>query len=205
LVGLPASKSPTAIWIDGNFGESMSCNLQITGLKEARLGPENRVVLRKPLRILAGVMLASFVVPPGVRSAAAKVVGPPEVAWKDMNAKQKRAYMKVAVQPKMKEVFQAFDAKQFATFTCETCHGKDGADRKYKMPSNGVHPLPNTAETFQAMMKKEANWPKFAEFMSQKVEPAMGKLLDVPVFDPKKPVPGAFGCGNCHKLEAMTP
>ena len=37
--------------------------------------------------------------------------------------------------------------------------------------------------------------------MAQKVEPAMGKLLDVPVFDPKKPVEGAFSCNNCHKLE----
>jgi hypothetical protein len=41
--------------------------------------------------------------------------------------------------------------------------------------------------------------------MSQKVEPAMGKLLDVPVFDPKKPVEGAFGCVKCHKLEPSTP
>ena len=33
----------------------------------------------------------------------------------------------------------------------------------------------------------------------------MGTLLDLPIFDPKKPVKGAFGCGNCHKLETMTP
>ena len=157
--------------------------------------------MQKILSILAGAMLAAVVLPSGIHSANAKLVGPPEVAWKDMNPKQKRAYMKGAVQPKMKEVFQAFDAKKFAKFTCETCHGKDGADRKYKMPSNDIHPLPSTPEAFQAKMKVEPTWPKFTKFMSQEVEPAMGILLNVPVFDPKKPVEGAFSCKVCHKLE----
>ena len=71
--------------------------------------------------------------------------------------------------------------------------------------SNGIHPLPNTPEAFQAKLKEEPTWPKWTEFMSQKVEPAMGKLLDLPVFDPKKPVKGAFGCADRHKLEAATP
>jgi hypothetical protein len=173
--------------------------------REPRRAIEHRLGMHKFPSILWATLFASFLLPLGVHSANAKLVGPPEVAWKDMNAKQKRAYMKGAVQPKMKEVFQAFDAQKFAKFTCETCHGKDGADRKYKMPSNDIHALPNTAETFQAKMKKEPTWPKFTEFMSQKVEPAMGTLLDVPVFDPKKPIKGAFSCGNCHKLETMTP
>jgi hypothetical protein len=133
--------------------------------------------------------------------ARAKVVGPPEVAWKAMTYAQKRAYMKVAVTPKMKTVFQAFDGDKFKTFNCETCHGKGAADRKYKMPGSDVHPLPNTAEAFEAKMKSEPSWPKWTKFMSQEVEPAMGTLLDVPVFNPKKPVEGAFGCNKCHKLE----
>jgi len=54
-------------------------------------------------------------------------------------------------------------------------------------------------------MQAEPTWPKWVEFMSQKVEPAMGKLLDLPVFNPKAPVKGAFGCANCHKLEAAKP
>ena len=41
--------------------------------------------------------------------------------------------------------------------------------------------------------------------MAHKVEPAMGKLLDVPVFDPKKPVEGAFSCAACHRLEGAKP
>jgi mono/diheme cytochrome c family protein len=151
------------------------------------------------------VTLIVLVTPGGVRLARGKVVGPPEVAWKGMTFPQKKAYMKAAVTPTMKPIFQAFDGKKFKSFNCATCHGDDGAERKYKMPSNGIHPLPNTPAAFQAKLKSEPTWPKWTEFMAQKVEPAMGKLLDVPVFDPKKPVEGAFGCAKCHKLEAPKP
>jgi mono/diheme cytochrome c family protein len=155
--------------------------------------------------VLSVASLALVLIPSGVRLAQGKVPGPPEVAWKDMTYAQKKAYMKDAVQPTMKPIFQAFDGKKFKTFNCATCHGQDGAERKFKMPSNDIHPLPNTPEAFQAKLKTEPTWPKWTEFMAQKVEPAMGKLLDLPVFDPKNPVKGAFGCANCHKLEAATP
>jgi mono/diheme cytochrome c family protein len=155
--------------------------------------------------VLVVATLALLLVPSGVRLAEGKTVGPPDVAWKDMTFEQKKAYMKVAVTPTMKPIFQAFDGKKFKTFNCVSCHGTDGADRKFKMPSNDIHPLPNTHEAFEAKLKTEPTWPKWTEFMAQKVEPAMGKLLDLPIFDPKNPVKGAFGCANCHKLEAATP
>lgn len=140
--------------------------------------------------------------PVGVRLAEGKVVGPPQVAWKDMTIAQKKAYMKTVVVPTMKPVFKAFDDKKFATVNCVTCHGTDGPERVYKMPSNDIRPLPNSKAGFEAKLKAEPTWPKWTEFMSQKVEPAMGKLLGMPVFDPKKPVEGALSCANCHKLEA---
>jgi mono/diheme cytochrome c family protein len=152
--------------------------------------------------LIAGLGAVALAMIPSEARGAGKVAGPPEVAWKDMTYAQKKAYMKSAVMPKMKTVFQEFDPKTFKKFDCATCHGKDGVERKFKMPSNGIHPLPNTPEAFQAKMKEEPTWPKWTKFMAEKVEPAMGTLLDVPVFDPKNPVKGAFGCGNCHKLEA---
>ncbi|MDB4980397.1 MAG: hypothetical protein JWM82_1149 [Myxococcales bacterium] len=155
------------------------------------------------LSVLSGAMLAGGVLVSNVPPAHAKVVGPPDVAWKDMSFKDQKAYMKTAVVPKMKPIFQEFDAKKFAKFTCQTCHGEDGPDRKYKMPSNDIHALPNTKEGFEAMMKKEPTWPKWTEFMAKKVEPAMGTLLNMPVFNPAKPVEGAFGCAKCHKLETV--
>ena len=156
---------------------------------------------KRPASIFLTVAIALVCIPGGVRRAQGKTEGPPEIAWKAMSFKQKKAYMKAAVMPTMKPIFQAFDAKKFKSFTCETCHGKDGADRNFKMPSNDIHPLPGTKEAFEAKVKTEPTWPKWTEFMALKVEPAMGKLLDVPVFNPQKPVEGAFSCGACHKIE----
>jgi len=160
--------------------------------------------------LAASILVLTFVVifavaPAGVRLAEGKAVGPPQIAWKAMTYDQKKAYMKDAVAPTMKPIFQAFDGKKFKVFDCRTCHGDDGAERKFKMPSNDIHPLPNTKEAFEAKLKTEPTWPKWTEFMAQKVEPAMGKLLAVPVFNPQKPVEGAFSCAKCHKLEAAKP
>jgi len=154
-----------------------------------------------PLVLLFTLTLAPAAIPP----AAAKPVGPPEVAWKDMTYQQQKTFMKEVVVPTMKPILQAFDAKKFKKVECQTCHGEDGAERKFKMPSNDIHPLPNTGAAFEAMLKTEPTWPKWTEFMSGKVEPAMGKLLNVPVFDPKKPVKGTFSCAACHKLVAVKP
>jgi len=150
------------------------------------------------LLILASVTL----LPGGASLAKGKVVGPPEVAWKDMKYVQRRDYMKAAVMPKMKPIFQGFDSKTFADFTCETCHGADAGKRKYKMPSPDIKPLPNTPEGFQAKLKAEPTWPKWTKFMGGEVVPAMATLLGVPAFNPEKPDKNAFSCGGCHKLEA---
>lgn len=155
--------------------------------------------------LLPASVVGLLLIPSGVRNGDAKTVGPPEVAWKDMTYDQKRQYMKVAVNPKMRKVFQAFDPKKFKTFNCETCHGQGATERKYKMPSPDIHPLPNTPEAFEAKLKAEPTWPKWTKFMAGEVEPAMGKLLAVPVFNPKQPVEGAFSCGACHKLEGQKP
>ena len=138
------------------------------------------------------------------RSALAKEAGPPK-PWKEMTYQEKRSYMKTAVMPALRPVFKTFDAKKFKTFQCETCHGKDGADRKYKMPSNDIHPLPNTPEAFQAKMAKEPEWARWTDFMVKSVEPAMGKVLGVAIYNPEKPDENAFACKNCHKLEATKP
>ena len=44
-------------------------------------------------------------------------------AWKDMNHEQKLAFMKTVFFPKMKAEFVAFDAKEYESFSCATCHG----------------------------------------------------------------------------------
>jgi len=167
----------------------------------ATMGPMRHTALW-----LSSVAILSLTLLSGAAGLAkTKAVGPPEVAWKDMTYVQRREYMKVAVMPKMKPIFRKFDAKTFADFSCETCHGKEASKRKYKMPSPDIHPLPNTPEGFQAKLKQEPTWPKWTKFMAEEVEPPMGELLGVPVFNPQKPEKGAFSCGACHRLEAATP
>jgi hypothetical protein len=134
---------------------------------------------------------------------SAKVVGPPEVAWKDMTKEQKMKFMKAVVTPKMKVTFQKFDPKMFEKFNCATCHGKDAKEHDFKMPNPkaDIHALPDTPDEFKALMAKKPSWPKWTKFMSQEVEPQLAGLLNVTMFDPKKPDPTAFGCKNCHTLK----
>ena len=137
---------------------------------------------------------------PAVAGADSKVVGPPDTKWDDMSKEQRGKYMKAVITPRMKVTFQEFDPKMFKKFDCTSCHGKEAKARKFKMPNPDIHPLPPTPAAFQAMMKTKPTWPKWAEFMSKKVEPQVADLLGMPVYDPKKPDPKAFGCIGCHTL-----
>ncbi|MFL5346933.1 MAG: hypothetical protein ACJ8AT_19290 [Hyalangium sp.] len=134
--------------------------------------------------------------PPGGQEP---VVGPPQVAWKDMTKPQRGRYMFMVVMPKMKEVFQAFDNKKFAQVTCATCHGPDARDRSFSMPNPELFALP-PPEEFGPVMQKEPEWVKF---MAEKVKPQMATLLGVKEYDPQNsnPQPGTFSCNNCHTVK----
>jgi hypothetical protein len=106
--------------------------------------------------------------------------------------------MNKVVVPKMKPLFQSFDAKKFAEFNCKTCHGEDAKDRKFKMPAPSIFALPDTPAGFGALMKEKPEWVKF---MGEQVKPQMAALLGVKEMDPKKPEPGTFGCYACHPVK----
>jgi hypothetical protein len=135
---------------------------------------------------------------PASASASEAVVGPDTVAWKDMTAEQKGKYMKVAVMPKMKEIFQAYDAKDFAKFTCMTCHGDKAKTGDFKMPNEKLYVLPSKPDEFGALMKAK---PEAVKFMMEKVKPEMAKLLGMKEFDMKNPQPNTMGCANCHTMK----
>lgn len=164
------------------------------------------------VRLMVFVSLAGLVTAGGLSCATQKsttqgapetaeeqgpVVGPPEVAWKDMTHEQRGTYMKKVVQPRMAQVFRAFDPEEFKEFRCATCHGKDAKERDFKMPNPHLKELPTTEEGFQELMQKKPEWMKF---MGQQVKPEMAKLLGLPEYDPKNPQPGQFGCGACHPM-----
>jgi len=135
----------------------------------------------------------------GSAAPAEKDVPVPEgMAFKDMNADQRVSFMKHTVLPTMKPIFQEFDAKAFADFTCKTCHGKGAEDGDFDMPNPDIAKLPKP-ENFMAYAKdpKHAPW---VQFMATKVKPEMAKLLEMSEFDPKTNT-GDFSCHNCHLAE----
>ena len=125
------------------------------------------------------------------------VVGPPQVAWKDMDKQQRGRYMVKVVMPTMEPLFKGFDAKRFADFTCATCHGKGVGDKSFKMPNPDILalPAPGKKEAFAPIYEK---MPDMVNFMGGKVMPEMARLLGREPFDYKNPKPDAFGCLNCH-------
>lgn len=102
-------------------------------------------------------------------------------------------FMKQKVMPTMRPLFQKFDPKHFAKFTCKTCHGKDPAKTKYKMPSKDLPAL-----DFDAIKAGKED-PKAVEFMSKTVKPEMAKLLHEPEMSESQPK--GFGCLECHTLK----
>jgi len=106
---------------------------------------------------------------------------------------EKMDFMKKQVVPKMKPMFQKFDAKEFANFGCKTCHGKDPAKSKYEMPSKDVPALDFVA------LKAGKQKPEVAKWMSEVVKPEMAKLLNEPEYSDTNPK--GFGCTHCHTVK----
>ena len=124
----------------------------------------------------------------------APVVGPPQVAWKDMTKEQRGKFMAKVVMPKFKPMFQEFDPKGFAKFECETCHGEAAKNHTFKMPNPDIFVLPEAPADFQKLAQEKPDWMKFMP----KVEEEMAKTLGLPAYDPKAPSPDQFGCYGCH-------
>jgi hypothetical protein len=127
---------------------------------------------------------------PGAAPAAAEPSGGPDT-WSDsMSTKDKAAFMKAKVMPAMSKVFKDYDAKEYADFSCKTCHG---ATMKPK-PVDALPELHLVGGKLAEFEKK----PEISKFMHEKVVPAMAELFGKPPYDPA--TNSGFGCGGCHKV-----
>jgi hypothetical protein len=130
--------------------------------------------------------------------AADKPVEGGTKTWKEMDKKERSAFMKKMVLPKAKALFATIDPKM--TTNCKTCHGKGAEDHSFKMPNPDIQALPSTPEAFGAWIKKNPDEGKWAKFMSEQFSPAMAQLLGKTEFDPQTKT-GDFGCTVCHTLK----
>jgi hypothetical protein len=118
--------------------------------------------------------------------------GAPGVKWADKTDKQKLEHMGIVVLPNMKKEFQAYDAAQFGTFKCETCHGANGKDKGWHMPNDSIYPL-DKADPIKAAKEYDE---KVTKFMDEIITPKMAEMLDSPRWSPS--TPNGVGCFTCH-------
>jgi hypothetical protein len=102
-------------------------------------------------------------------------LGAPRVPWDQKTREERMAFMGAHVSPTMKKLFQKYDAKGYADFQCQTCHGSDMEAVDYRMP-NGLYELPADDPIAEAKDVDE----DVAEFMVKEVAPMMAKLLSRP-------------------------
>lgn len=128
-------------------------------------------------------------------ASARELIGihPPPTPWHDMSREEREYYMVAAILPVAAEDFRGYDAERFANMTCAGCHGDDGQDRGYEMPSTSLPrlPAPGTPE-WTAMQARPAY-----TFMSEVVTPTVAAQLGMPTFDPATGT--GFGCFECHQ------
>jgi hypothetical protein len=109
-----------------------------------------------------------------------------------LSASQKMELMKGTVTPNMKADFHAFDATDYADFDCKSCHGANASAKHFKMPNPDLPKL----DVEHGFAKDKAAHPKAMEFMQQKVQPRMAKMLGQPEHSTAHP--DGFGCMDCH-------
>lgn len=126
-------------------------------------------------------------------SGSAAGSGDGKFEFEKLSHDDKVKYMKQKVMPAMKAAFQKFDPKEFASFTCKTCHGKDPVKVKHEMPT------PDLPKLDFAKIKAGKEDPKWLEFMSKVVQPEMAKLLGEPEMTETQE---GFGCLDCHTEKA---
>jgi hypothetical protein len=111
--------------------------------------------------------------------------------WETLDGPTRAKFMGKVVKPMMKELFQTYDAEEFADFDCETCHGDGVKEGKFDMPNPELPQLSG-----DMIMKPDADMEAITEFMKTKVRPTMASLLGMPEWSPE--APDGFGCMHCH-------
>lgn len=115
--------------------------------------------------------------------------------WPEQTREERERFMRERVVPELQPRFQRFDPVKYERFGCETCHGKDAASRRYRMPNPELEPLPLEG-TLAYARSKDA---KATQFMLDSVHPIMAELLGEARYN-EVTAPDGFRCTRCHPV-----
>ncbi len=110
----------------------------------------------------------------------------PDTPWAEMSAADKEFYMIGKVLPIAQELFGQEDPERWNSVGCETCHGEEMRELKFKMPAPSMFVV--AKEGTPAHKGMMATMPEMVKFMNEKVTPVMGKLLG----------DAEYTCAGCH-------
>ena len=172
----------------------------------------------------AAVLIAIMAVMIGLHGKSAAVAYGPDDAIYPGGLKKDRAailrFMEQEVQPWARVTLGRLKGGADRV-RCETCHGRDGEARGWRMPGVGALPLPDVKERgwelyssrMDAQMRNaiygyvaESDKQTKASYMREVVMPGMARLLHREPYDFTKPYEynrqrAAFGCYHCHKVK----
>lgn len=177
--------------------------------------------------VLAGVtvvLAAVFGVAIGLQGHSAPVVYPPDDAIYPGGEKRTREeivrFMEAAVLPWAREALGPLVGGSHRV-TCDTCHGREAAQRDWRMPGVIALPQPSVAEhgweryssRMDAQMRNaiygyvaESDNHARAAYMRGVIMPGMARLLGRPAYDFTRPYEYnrthfTFGCYHCHRVQ----
>jgi hypothetical protein len=105
-------------------------------------------------------------------------IHPPPKPWQSMSRSEQEYYMVGYVLPIHAELFREYDAVRYARFECANCHGDDGRERNFAMPSRYLPALP--AEGSPEWQRMQERNPRGFAFMADHVLPTIRTQLGEP-------------------------
>ncbi len=124
-------------------------------------------------------------------------VHPPPQSWESMTAEEREWYMIGVFLPIEAESFAQWaessgQGARFAQFECENCHGEDGRESHFAMPSRSLMALPAPGSPQWEQM---SHGPAYT-FMHDVVVPECATMLGEQPYSPEHQ--DGFGCFDCH-------